>query len=490
MPTPSDAPGAPAAPTILVVDDERNIRRTLDLVLSGAGYQVLTAPDAEEARLMLDSGEHRVDLAIVDINLPGMSGLDLLARLREDAATRVLPVIVISGSAGREDAAQAIRLGAGDFFEKPLNRERVLVSVANALEVRRLARDLAALSASVESRYEMVGQSAVMRALFAAIESVAPSRAGILITGETGTGKELVSRAIHRLSARAQGPFVKINCAALPAHLIESELFGHERGAFTGADARKLGLFEHAHGGTILLDEIGEMDAAAQAKVLRVVELGEVRRTGGTGPVRVDVRVVAATNQDLRGAVKSGRFREDLYFRLAVIPLHCPPLRERAGDLGLLAEAFLAAFCRENGFRNKSIDPGMIAALGRRTFPGNVRELKNLVERAAILAGDVLTADLLPEDPHADPFDDEDEVPPTIRPVRPPPAARDAAETGQRPTLMEYRERMERAYMLEVLESLDWNVSQAARVLGVERTNFSKRIRKYGITRPRRPPLG
>jgi len=482
MPTPSAAAGddgsAPPAPTILVVDDERNIRRTLDLVLRGEGYQVLVAPDAEQAVLMLEGGECRVDLAILDVNLPGMSGLDLLTTLRADAATREVPVIVISGSAGREDAAQAIRRGADDFFEKPLNRERVLVSVANALEARRLARDLAALSATTPSRYEMVGQSAVMRALFAAIEGVAPSRAGILITGETGTGKELVSRAIHRLSARAQGPFVKINCAALPPHLIDDELFGHERGAFTGAEGRKIGLFEHAHGGTILLDEIGEMDASAQAKVLRVFDVGEVRRAGSTRALRIDVRVLAATNRDLRAAAKSGRFREDLYFRLAVIPLHCPPLRERTEDIRALADAFLAAFCRENGFREKTFDPLTYAALERRAFPGNVRELKNLVERAAILAGDVLTADLLPDDPDADPFDDE-AIPPTVRPR---PAV--TPDGPHRPTLLEVRERAEREYMLEVLASVDWNVSQAARVLGIERTNLNKRIRRFGIARP------
>ncbi len=480
---PSDAAGddgrAPPAATILVVDDERNIRRTLDLVLRGEGYQVLVAPDAEQAVLMLEGGECRVDLAILDVNLPGMSGLDLLTHLREDAATREVPVIVISGSAGREDAAKAIQRGAVDFFEKPIQRERVLVSVGNALASRRLARDLEALSATA-SRYEMVGQSAVMRALFRAIEGVAPSRAGILITGETGTGKELVSRAIHRLSDRAHGPFVKINCAALPPHLIEDELFGHERGAFTGAEQRKIGVFEQAHGGTILLDEIGAMDAAAQVKVLRVVDLGEVRRTGGTRPLRVDVRVLASTNEDLRRAVKSGRFREDLYFRLAVVPLHCPPLRERREDVRPLADAFLAAFCRESGFREKTIDPAAHAALARRAFPGNVRELKNLVERAAILAGDVLTVDLLPEDPDADPFDD-DAIPPT---VRPPPAA---PPERTRPTLLEVRERAERQYVIEVLESLAWNVSQAARVLGLERTNLNKRIRKLGITKPGRP---
>jgi two-component system nitrogen regulation response regulator NtrX len=315
------------APTILVVDDERNIRRTLGLVLGGEGYRVAEAESAEQALTLLESGQTPVDLAIIDIMLPGMSGLDLLARLRQDDSTRELPVIVISGHATVHDAVQAIKAGAGDFFEKPLNRERILVSVKNTLKSSQLAREVATLHAEIEARYEMIGQSPAMQKIYNDIDRVAPTKASVLITGESGTGKELISRAIHRLSARAEAPFVKVNCAAIPRELIESELFGHERGAFTGAQARKRGFFEQAHGGTLFLDEIGDMDHAAQAKVLRALQSGEISRLGSEHTLHVDVRVLAATNKELGREVASGRFREDLFFRLAVFPLRSPALR-------------------------------------------------------------------------------------------------------------------------------------------------------------------
>jgi DNA-binding NtrC family response regulator len=484
MPTLPDrggAEGAPAAPTILVVDDERNIRRTLDLVLRGEGYAVLEAQSAEDALALLEAGESPVDLAVIDIMLPGMSGIDLLTRLRQDDATRELPVIVISGHATVTDAVQALKLGAGDFFEKPLNRERILVSVKNTLRTSRLSREVASLSAQIEARYEMVGQGPAMRRLFHEIERVAPTKAGVLITGESGTGKELISRAIHRLSARAQGPFVKVNCAAIPKELIESELFGHERGAFTGAVSRKRGLFELAHGGTLFLDEIGDMDLAAQSKVLRALQSGEVSRLGNEHAIHVDVRVLAATNKDLAKEVAAGRFREDLYFRLAVFPIKSPALRERMEDVRPLAEAFLASFCKENGLKAKAFDPSVFAALETRSYPGNVRELKNVIERAAILAGDVVTIADLPEDPHASPFDEDS-------------LGGDADAEGdgtsaaamggsERLTLREFRERSERRYIVEVLGSLEWNISRAAIVLGIERTNLHKKIRAYGIKR-------
>ncbi|APR77346.1 Response regulator of zinc sigma-54-dependent two-component system [Minicystis rosea] len=486
------AEGAPAAPTILVVDDERNIRRTLDLVLRGEGYAVLEAPTAEDAVAILEAADHPVDLAIIDIMLPGMSGIDLLSRLRQDDGTRELPVIVISGHATVQDAVQALKLGAGDFFEKPLNRERILVSVKNTLHASRLSREVASLSAQIEPRYQMIGQSASMRRLFNEIERVAPTKASVLITGESGTGKELISRAIHRLSAREGGPFVKMNCAAIPRELVESELFGHERGAFTGAQNRKRGFFEQAHGGTLFLDEIGDMDLAAQAKVLRALQSGEVSRLGSEHSMRVDVRVLAATNKDLGREVSAGRFREDLYFRLAVFPIKSPALRERMEDVRPLAEAFLSAFCKENGLKAKTFDPEVFTALERRSYPGNVRELKNVIERAAILSGDVVTIADLPEDPHASPFDEDGgndagggDADADDRDV-PLPAAGypPVLEPGQkRLTLREFRERSERRYIVEVLGSLDWNISRAATVLGVERTNLHKKIRAYGIKR-------
>jgi DNA-binding NtrC family response regulator len=487
----SSGEGAPAAPAILVVDDERNIRRTLDLVLRGEGYEVIEAASAEDALRILESGREHVDLAILDILLPKMSGIELLSRLRQDEATRELPVIVISGHATVQDAVQAIKLGAGDFFEKPLNRERILVSVKNTLRSSKLSRQVESLSAQLLARYEMIGQSPAMRRLFNEIERVAPTKASVLITGDSGTGKELISRAIHRLSPRADGPFVRVNCAAIAKELIESELFGHEKGAFTGAHQRKRGLFEQAHGGTLFLDEIGDMDLAAQAKVLRALQSGEVSRLGSEHVMHVDVRVLAATNKDLGREVASGRFREDLYFRLAVFPIRSPSLGERMEDIRPLSDAFLASFCKENGLKQKTLDPAVYAALERRRYPGNVRELRNVIERAAILAGDVVTIADLPEDPHASPFDDEVEAAPAHEAshdgdaeerASAPPAV-PQPEGPRRLTLREFREQAERGYILEVLNAIEWNISRAATVLGVERTNLHKKIRAYGIKR-------
>jgi transcriptional regulator with GAF, ATPase, and Fis domain len=312
-----------------------------------------------------------------------------------------------------------------------------------------------------------------MQRVYQQIDKVAPTRASVLITGESGTGKELVSRAIHRLSPRRDESFVRVNCAAIPRDLIESELFGHERGAFTGAQARKRGLFEQAHGGTLFLDEIGDMDLVAQAKVLRALQNGEIVRLGSEQVLRVDVRVLAATNKDLAKEVASGGFREDLYFRLEVFPMRCPALRERREDIPQLAQAFVATFCQENGLKTKRIEPSVLEALTLRSFPGNVRELKNVVERAAILAGDVITIADLPEDPHQSPFDEDDDTPAPLTSRAP----------GERPTLREHREIAERRYIVDTLMELEWNVSKAAVTLGVERTNLHKKIRTYGIKR-------
>ena len=465
---------------VLVVDDERNIRRTLSMVLEGEGYQVIEAESGERALELLHMPEQPVDLAIFDLKLPGMSGLDALAQLRADDATRDLPVIVISGHATVHDAVAAIKLGASDFFEKPLNRERVVVSVQNSIRTARLSRTVEQMRAELEARYEMIGTSPVIQRLFQEIDKVAPTRASVLITGESGTGKELVSRAIHRLSPRKDGPFIKVNCAAIPHDLIESELFGHERGSFTGAQARKRGFFEQAHGGTLFLDEIGDMALAAQAKVLRALQNGEICRVGSEHVLHVDVRVLAATNKDLSKEVSSGLFREDLYFRLNVFPTRVPALRERGDDVRLLAQAFVQAFCSENGLREKRIDPKVLDVLICRKWPGNVRELKNVVERAAILSSDIITIADLPEDPHINPF--EDEVLPTLPPADLP-GLRQATDASQRLTLREYRDSVERGYIVETLDSCDWNISKAAVLLGVERTNLHKKIRAYGIKR-------
>jgi len=482
------SPLSTVPPTVLVVDDEKNIRRTLEMVLTGEGYRVLEAESGEKALETLGNPHEPVDVAIFDLKLPGMSGLDALQRLRSDDATRDLPVIVVSGHATVHDAVAAIKLGATDFFEKPLNRERVLVSVRNSIRTARLNRTVEQLRVELEARYEMIGTSAPIQKLFQDVDKVAPTKANVLITGESGTGKELVSRAIHRLSPRRDAPFVKVNCAAIPRELIESELFGHEKGSFTGAQARKRGFFEQAHGGTLFLDEIGDMDLTAQAKVLRALQNGEVVRVGSEHVINVDVRVLAATNKDLAKAVQAGTFREDLFFRLDVFPIRVPALRERKVDIAILAEAFVSGFCKDNGLRSKRIDPSVFDALSRRKWPGNVRELKNVVERAAILSSDVITIADLPEDPHDSPFDDEaEDTSATAASTHD--SVPDAESTplpqasSDRLTLREYRETTERAYIIDTLKALDWNISKAAIVLGVERTNLHKKVRSYGIKR-------
>jgi DNA-binding NtrC family response regulator len=484
-------PEPPTAANVLVVDDEKNIRRTLEMVLVGEGFSVDGVESAEAALKLCDEGTKPIDLVLLDLKLPGMDGHACLERLRGDDSTRDLPVVVMSGHASVNDAVRAIKLGASDFIEKPLLRERVLVSVRNALESARARRALAEVAQEQLDKYEMVGRSAPMLKIFREIERVAPTRASVLITGESGTGKELISRAIHRLGPRSRGPFVKVNCAAIPRELIESELFGHERGSFTGATQRKRGLFEQAHGGTLFLDEIGDMDLLAQAKVLRALQSGEILRVGSEHVLQVDVRILAATNKDLAKEVERGTFREDLYFRLAVFPLRSPSLRERREDIPLLIDAFLTQFCRENGLRKKGITPEAMSALVARSWPGNVRELRNAVERTAILSDDVITIADLPEDPHASPFDDENPSGPLAAGADDDELADEPADRGEfpplppgtRPTLREYRELAERHHILETLRALEWNVSRAAIVLGVERTNLHKKIRTYGIKR-------
>jgi two-component system nitrogen regulation response regulator NtrX len=470
----SAAPQVDSAPPfmILVVDDERNIRRAMRLILEAQGYRILEAATAEEATRALAEPKVPIDLVLLDLLLPGTSGLEWLTAIRRDELTRDLPVIVVSGHASSEEAAQAMKLGAADFFEKPLNRARLLVSVEAALRGASLARELGRLRDDARARSEMLGTSPAMRRLHHEVERVAPTKANVLITGPSGTGKELVSRAIHALSPRRDKPFVKVNCAAIPRELIESELFGHERGAFTGADAKKRGLFEVAHGATLFLDEVGDMEHAAQAKVLRVLESGELSRVGSEHTMCVDVRVLAATNKDLEREVAEGRFREDLFFRLAVFPIRVPTLEERPEDIPLLAETFMRSFLAENALGPKRMRPEVLVALARRRWPGNVRELKNVVERAAILSGEEITIADLPEDPHLDPF------------VEDAPSTPGATLSG-RPTLREVRERAEREHIVAVLEEHDWNVSRAAADLGVERTNLHKKIRAYGIKRGR-----
>ena len=459
--------------TILVVDDEKNIRRTLRMVLEGSGFNTIEASSAEECLEQLDSNE--VDLVILDVRLPKMSGIEALAKIRDEPETRRLPVLMVSGHASVAEAVQAVQLGATDFFEKPLDRDRVLVTVRNALQTWQLQREVEQLRADVEQRYEMIGESPVMRSLFAQLEKVAPTNGRVMIYGESGTGKELIARAIHRLSPRADKAFIKVNCAAIPAELIESELFGYERGAFTGAQGRKRGMFELANAGTLFLDEIGDMSASAQAKVLRALQSGEISRVGGEKAIAVDVRVLAATNKDLENEVKEGRFREDLFFRLNVVPIESPPLRDRKTDVAVLAKGFLRDFCAENGVRCKPIDEEVLVALAERPWPGNVRELRNVVERMSILSGDRITLDDLPAEGVLSEGRRDSTTPSDFPRV--------VDESGERLTLREYRGRAEKDYILQTLAEVGWNISRAATILGVERTNLHKKMRSYGIRR-------
>jgi two-component system nitrogen regulation response regulator NtrX len=471
-----------SAATVLVVDDEKNIRRTLRMVLEGEGYQVIEADGIAAAETALTGGP-APDLAILDVKLGDDSGIDLLRRIKargEDGGSSAvdpdLPVIMISGHASIEDAVRATKLGAFDFLEKPLDRNRVVVTVRNAADRRRMLQKVSSLRAAVDSRFELVGSAPIMLDLRRQIAKVAPTKSRVLITGESGTGKELIARALHRNSPFADQAFVKVNCAAIPPELIESELFGHERGAFTGAVAKKRGLFEVAHGGTIFLDEIGDMSLSAQAKVLRVLQTGEFSRVGGEQTLKTDCRVVAATNKDLSRAVADGEFREDLFFRLNVVPILSPRLAERLDDIPILVETFVTECCDENGFARKDIDPAVMARLKTYDWPGNVRELRNVVERLVIMSDDMIG---------------ERDLPPYLGgPGR---IVGEKAEAGAPvvdmgkyagKTLREVRDEIEHEFILFKLAEFDWNISRAAQALGIERTNLHKKMRSLGIVRP------
>jgi len=464
--------------TIFIVDDEKNIRRTVRMVLEGEGFTVEEASSGEEALARLP--EVAADVLLLDVQLPGISGLDTIERISKLKNQESQPtIIMISGHATLADAVRATKAGAYDLIEKPLDRERLMVALRNALERRSMAREVEGLRAMAEERFEMVGRSAAITALFAQIAKVAPTRTRVLITGESGTGKELVARALHRASALADKPFVKVNCAAIPKELIESELFGHERGAFTGATARKRGLFEIADGGTIFLDEVGDMVSSAQAKVLRVLQSGEFSRVGGEQALKVDVRVIAATNRDLLAAVAAGEFREDLYFRLNVVPLRAPPLRERADDIPLLSAAFVELACRENGMKVKVISDEAVAMLAAYPWPGNVRELRNVIERLVILSEESIGVGDLPEEIVAEVARkrrESTDAPATL------PRVELTAEARALP-LREFRDHMEREYIRIKLDENGWNISRTATLLGIERTNLHKKMRALGLSR-------
>jgi two-component system nitrogen regulation response regulator NtrX len=444
---------------ILIIDDEAGVRGSLGGVLRDEGYGV-DAVESGEAGLD-QVARQAYDVILLDIWLPGIDGLTTLERLRErhiDAQ-----VIMISGHASVESAVRATKLGAFDFIEKPLSLDKTVLAVRNALRQKRLEVENRALRARVDRRLVIIGQSAPMAQLREQVAMAAPTNGRVLISGENGTGKELVARQIHALSRRRAGPFVEVNCAAIPEELIESELFGHVKGAFTGAVADRRGKFETATGGTLFLDEVGDMSVKTQAKVLRALQEQVVEPVGGHASVRVDVRVIAATNKDLAEEIRGMRFREDLFFRLNVIPIAVPTLRERGGDLMLLAEHFATEFAVEYGRRAKRFSPEAIDVMRLYRWPGNVRELRNVIERLMIMVpGDVISAADLS-------FLDLTDRQPAAReagPVRPLYQARDA---------------WEREYILGALRTLDGNISRAADALGIERSNLYRKMRGLGI---------
>jgi two-component system nitrogen regulation response regulator NtrX len=454
-------------PTVLIVDDEAGVRSSLSGVLRDEGYQVDAVGSGEACleRLTRDA----FDVIVLDIWLPGMDGLATLARLKERRVDS--PVVMISGHGNIESAVRAIKMGAFDFVEKPLSLEKTSLVVRNALRQRQLEAENRALRAHYDRRLVMVGESYVVRQLREQIAMAAPTNGRVLIYGENGTGKELVARSIHALSKRRTGPFIEVNCAAIPEELIESELFGHVKGAFTGASTDRRGKFEAADTGTIFLDEIADMSLKTQAKVLRVLQEQVVEPVGSTNRIRVDARVLAATNKDLPSEIRAGRFREDLYFRLNVIPIFVPPLRDRVDDIPLLGDHFMAEFCREYGRRLKTFDPGARAALQAYTWPGNVRELRNVIERLVIMTpSDAISERDLGSLETGRPAAD---------------AASYAVEEKQAP-LHEARDRFERDYILRALAAQQGNISRTAEVLGVERSNLYRKMRSLGIAPSRK----
>jgi two-component system, NtrC family, nitrogen regulation response regulator NtrX len=448
---------------ILVVDDEQGIRRVLAQLLDYEGHEVRTAEHATEAIAIY--GEFRPDLTFMDVKMARMDGLEALTEIRQiDPAALV---IMISGHGTIETAVEATRRGAYDFLEKPLDTDRILLVLRNALQQRGLLEENARLRVEVESRHQIVGRSFPIRQVVERIERVAPTDARVMIMGENGTGKELVARAIHRLSPRAHTPFVEVNCAAIPTELIESELFGHMKGSFTGAYEDRTGKFEQADGGTLFLDEVGDMSLTAQAKVLRALQEGVVTRVGGAKSIQVDVRVLSATNKDLEAEIREGNFREDLFYRLNVIPLHVPPLRERREDIPMLVQHFAERAIREAALRPKGFTPEAVNTLQRMDWPGNVRELRNTVERLLILApGDNVTA-----------ADVELMVSGGAR------GAGLSAELLNCTTFAEFKEAAERAFIIQKLREHDWNVSETARTLDMPRSNLYKKIERYELVR-------
>jgi two-component system, NtrC family, nitrogen regulation response regulator NtrX len=461
---------------ILVVDDEASIRQSLSAILEDEGFDVYVASDGAQA-LDLMSRE-MPDAVLLDIWMPGQDGLAVLSQAKKKFPK--LDFIIMSGHGNIETAVKATKLGAFDFIEKPLSLEKVVIVINNLLNMSRLKAENAQLLNRVKRDISLIGDSEPMQALRAMIARVAPTNSWVLINGESGTGKELVAQNIHYQSVRAARAFVDVNCAAIPEELIESELFGHERGAFTGATQQKKGKFDLAHGGTLFLDEIGDMSLKTQAKILRILQEQRFERVGGTETILTDVRVVAATNKNLEQEVKAGRFRGDLFYRLNVIPFRVPPLRERSSDIPQLAKCFLDGFARESGTKSKAFSPEAYTLLMSREWPGNVRELRNFVERLFILTPaemiDVADMKQVGYDFGAYREYESEKTSPGLDPAFP-----GSVEIRQVRTLREARAEFEKEFILKKLEENQGNVSKTAEVIGVERSHLHRKIKSYGI---------
>ncbi|HEY4613681.1 MAG TPA: sigma-54 dependent transcriptional regulator [Bacteroidota bacterium] len=447
--------------TVLVVDDEKSVRDSLKMILEYDKYDVLFAENGEQALKAVQSSH--LDVVLLDVKMAGMDGIEVLQRVREQKQD--LPVIMISGHGTIETAVEATKLGAFDFLPKPLDRDKLLVTIRNALNQARLSQEKQKLEEAVEGKRQILGESGKIKEVLAVIDRVAPTDARVLITGDNGTGKELVARAIHRKSKRADKPFVEVNCAAIPAELIESELFGHEKGSFTGATAQRIGKFEQSDGGTLFLDEIGDMSLAAQAKVLRALEEGKIERVGGNKLIGVDVRVIAATNKNLETEIKKNNFRDDLYHRLNVIPIHVSALRERRDDIPVLVRAFIDDVCARNGLARKTISELGLLELAKRDWPGNVRELRNAVERMVILSPgaevDVLVLDSFGTASRSESAD----------------------FLNLSGTFQEFKERAEAAFIKKMLELHRWNISKTAEALDIQRSHLYTKMKRYGLMR-------
>lgn len=443
--------------SILAVDDDADILQALSGFLSDEGYTVFMAATGQEG--ISKAEQLDIDAVMLDLMLPDMNGLDALPKMKSRKPD--LPVIVISGAGTIDLAVKATKLGAYDFIEKPLEPERVLLALQHALQWRKLEQENVQLRQQLGERYRIIGESPAIEEVLRLVRKVAPTEATVLIRGESGVGKELVARAVHALSARREGPFVQVNCAAIPKDLVESELFGHEKGAFTGAASLRKGKLELADGGSLFLDEIGDMPSEAQAKVLRALEEGEFERVGGMQTMKADVRIVAATNKDIEAEVKTGNFREDLYYRLNVVSVFTPPLRDRRGDIPALSEHFCKAFCRANGKRAKMISEQALHALQRHDWPGNVRELKNTIERLVIVGEeDTISAE---------------EVASAL--LGPPSSLIRSWGKSLGETVEDY----ERSIVKMELEANGWNISQAASKLKVDRSNLQKKIKAWRL---------